>query len=145
MQLQILPRDFKRRASRRILSREARSTTSRRTCPLLVHYHIFKNAGTSFEWTLKQALGRRFCTYDLTAPNQILSSANIIRYVKRRSEIEAVSSHQASFPTPKMRGREVLTSILISYSRSDRSDSFDLRVRTSAGSFYAGHCEGERA
>jgi hypothetical protein len=113
LQLQILPRDFKRWASRRIASRKALSTTSRGTRPLLVHYHIFKNAGTSFEWTLEQALGRRFCTYDLTAPNQILSSADIIRYVKRRPETEAVSSHQASFPVPKIRGREVLTSILI--------------------------------
>lgn len=113
LQLQILQRDFKQQASRRIPPREARSTTSRGTRPLLVHYHIFKNAGTSFEWTLKQALGRRFCTYDFAAPNQILSSADIIRYVKRRPETEAVSSHQASFPAPKIRGRQVLTSILI--------------------------------
>ena len=113
LQLQILPRDFKRWASRRIGSCKARSTTSGGTRPLLVHYHIFKNAGTSFEWTLEQALGRRFCTYDLAAPNQILSSADIIRYVKHRPETEAVSSHQASFPAPKIRGREVLTSILI--------------------------------
>ena len=108
LQLQILPRDFKRRASRK-----ARSMTSRRTRPLLVHYHIFKNAGTSFEWTLEQALGTRFCPYDSTAPNQILSSADIIRCVKRRPEMEAVSSHQASFPAPKIRGREIVTSILI--------------------------------
>src|SRR5436190_3055647 len=113
LRLQISPRDFKRRALRRIPLRKACSTTSRRTRPLLVHYHIFKNAGTSFEWTLEQALGRRFCTYDLAAPNQILSSADIIRYVKDRPETEAVSSHQASFPAPKIRGREVLTSILI--------------------------------
>ncbi len=113
LRLQISPRDFKRRALRRIPSRKACSTTSRRTRPLLVHYHIFKNAGTSFEWTLKQALGRRFCTYDLTAPNQILASVDIIRYVKRRPETEALSSHQASFPAPIIRGREVVTSILI--------------------------------
>jgi hypothetical protein len=113
LRLQISPRDFKRRALRRIPSRKACSRTSRRTRPLLVHYHIFKNAGTSFEWTLKQALGRRFCTYDLTAPNQILSSVDIIRYVKRRPETEALSSHQASFPAPIIRGREVVTSILI--------------------------------
>jgi hypothetical protein len=113
LQLQILPRDFKRQASRRISSRKARSMTSRRTRPLLVHYHIFKNAGTSFEWALKRALGTRFCKYDLTAPNQILSSADIIRFVKGRPETEAISSHQASFPAPKIRGREVVTSILI--------------------------------
>jgi hypothetical protein len=113
LQLQILLRDSKRRASRRTPLRESRSTTSQGTRPLLVHYHIFKNAGTSFEWTLKQALGSRFCTYDLAAPNQILSSAEIITYVQCRPETEAVSSHQASFPVPKIPGRQVLTSILI--------------------------------
>jgi len=81
--------------------------------PLLVHYHIFKNAGTSFEWTLQQALGKRFCTYDLAAPHEILSSADITRYVQSRPETEAVSSHQATFPAPKIPGRQVLTSILV--------------------------------
>jgi hypothetical protein len=117
LRLQISPRDLQRRAlkrsSRGMSARKAGLMTGRRTRPLLVHYHIFKNAGTSFEWTLKQALGRRFCTYDLTAPNQILSSADIIRYVKQRPETEAVSSHQVSFPAPIIRGREVVTSILI--------------------------------
>jgi hypothetical protein len=117
LRLQISPRDFQRRALKRsfqgMSARKAGLMTRRRTRPLLVHYHIFKNAGTSFEWTLKQALGRRFCTYDLTAPNQILSSADIVSYVKRRPETEAVSSHQASLPVPKIRGREVVTSILI--------------------------------
>jgi hypothetical protein len=113
LQLQILLRDFERRPSCGIASPKAGSATSRRKRPLLIHYHIFKNAGTSFEWALKRALGRRFCTYDPTAPNQLLSSADIIRFVKRRPETEAVSSHQATLPTPKIRGREVVSSILI--------------------------------
>jgi hypothetical protein len=113
LQLQIVPPAFRRRASRRSPLREGSSTTSQGTRPLLVHYHIFKNAGTSFEWSLKQALGRRFCIYDLAAPNQILSSAEIIRYVQCRPETEVVSSHQATFPVPKISGRQVLTSVLI--------------------------------
>jgi hypothetical protein len=113
LQLQILPRDFKRWASRRIPSRKTRSTTSWRRRPLLVHYHIFKNAGSSFEWTLEKALGTRFRTYDSTASKGILSSTDIIKYVTHRPETEAVSSHQATLPAPKMRGREVVTSILI--------------------------------
>ena len=114
LQLQILLRDFeRRRPSCGIASPKAGPATSRRKRPLLVHYHIFKNAGTSFEWALEQALGTRFCKYDLTASNQILSSADIIRFVKRRPETEAVSSHQATLPVPKIRGREVMSSILI--------------------------------
>jgi hypothetical protein len=81
--------------------------------PLLIHYHIFKNAGTSFEWTLQQALGTRVHTYDSPAPYGILSPDDIINYVASMPEAEAIFSHQAVFPAPKIRSREIFTSILI--------------------------------
>jgi hypothetical protein len=48
-----LPRNAGRVAFRTIYPRQKRElknrTTIRRPSPLLIHYHIFKNAGTSFE------------------------------------------------------------------------------------------------
>ncbi len=85
----------------------------RRPRPLLVHYHIFKNAGTSFEWALKQALGDRFQKYDLPKAAGILSPDDIAEYVASEPETEAVSSHQATLPPPKIEGRQVFSSILI--------------------------------
>src|SRR2546423_3291747 len=46
---------------------------ARRSRPLLVHYHIFKNAGSSFEWTLKEAFGDAFHSYDSASPGGILA------------------------------------------------------------------------
>src|SRR6185312_13002983 len=50
--------------------------------PLLLHYHIFKNAGSSFEWTLEQAFGKTFHRYDGAAAGQVLSSADVAEFVK---------------------------------------------------------------
>lgn len=81
--------------------------------PLLIHYHIYKNAGTSFEWTLEKSFDGRFRRYDCERPGDVLSQKNITRYVKSASKIEVISSHQATLPPPKIAGREVISSILI--------------------------------
>lgn len=81
--------------------------------PLLIHYHIFKNAGTSFEHALRQVLGPRLRTYDAPVPQGVLSAEDLADYVARAPEVEAICSHQAVLPGPKIRDRSVLTSILI--------------------------------
>lgn len=84
-----------------------------RITPLLIHYHIFKNAGTSFEWALKQTLGDRFRQYDSADPGGLVSPRELVRLIRREPHLTAVSSHQAVPPAPRMLRRKVLTSILI--------------------------------
>lgn len=89
------------------------SNLSHRVRPLLIHYHIFKNAGTSVEFALQQALGPRLRTYDSPVPQGILSAEDIIKYVASAPEVEAICSHQAILPGPKVPDRAVFTSILL--------------------------------
>ena len=96
--------------SRRLLGKKA---APRRGVPLLLHYHIFKNAGSSFEWTLQQAFGKAFHKYDGTAAGGVLSADDVANYVKHARNARVICSHQATLPPPKIRGREVITSILI--------------------------------
>ncbi len=84
-----------------------------RSRPLLVHYHIFKNAGTSFGCALKTALRDRFEEYDSADPNGVLSPDEMAEYVAGRPETDAISSHHATLPPPKIEGRHVYSSILI--------------------------------
>jgi hypothetical protein len=86
---------------------------ARRKPPLLIHYHIFKNAGSSFQWALEQALGRGYRSLDSPSPRGFVSRCDLIEFSKRHPDACAISSHQAAPPAPKIRGREVLTSILI--------------------------------
>jgi hypothetical protein len=81
--------------------------------PLLIHYHIFKNAGTSFEWALEQALGKGFRSFDTSSPGGFISGRNFREFAGRNPEVKAISSHQAAPPAPRIPGRELVTSILI--------------------------------
>ena len=80
---------------------------------LLIHYHIFKNAGTSFEWALEQALGKGFRSFDTSSPGGFISGRNLREFAGRNPEVKAISSHQAAPPAPGIPGRELVTSILI--------------------------------
>jgi hypothetical protein len=84
-----------------------------RKSPLLIHYHIFKNAGSSFEWTLEESLGKQLRRYDGAVAGAVVPPKDIVRYAARETETKAISSHQALLPAPRIRGREVITSILI--------------------------------
>jgi len=67
---------------------------------VVVHYHIFKNAGTSVDWLLHEAFGNSWSTFDGTDPNQILSSEHLTDFLTSRPDVSAVSSHQARPPLP---------------------------------------------
>jgi hypothetical protein len=108
------PRDAFRvalRQSRFSLEKEIREEKNRP--PFLIHYHIFKNAGTSFEWALEQACGPRFRQFDSPDPGGTISPREIARLAKAYPELCAISSHQAAPPPPRILGRRVITSILI--------------------------------
>lgn len=81
--------------------------------PLLVHYHIFKNAGSSFAFALRSAFAQRFREYDSAFPRGRLSPAELADFVAEHPEVDAISSHQAILPPPEIPGRRTLGSILI--------------------------------
>lgn len=80
---------------------------------LLIHYHIFKNAGTSFEWTLQQALGNHLCRYDSPTAVGLISRSQLVGFARSMPRAKAISSHQALLPPPRIRKRRVISSILI--------------------------------
>jgi hypothetical protein len=81
---------------------------------LLIHYHIFKNAGTSFKWSIVDALGEKaFASYDSSSPQGFISRRDLTSFAARHPEITVLSSHQAVPPAPAIYGREVFSSILI--------------------------------
>lgn len=89
------------------------SRRMRRRTPLLIHYHIFKNAGSSFEWALKQALGDAYRSFDHASAAGFVSARDLVEYCFRHPQVRAISSHQAAPPPPRIFGREVFTSLLI--------------------------------
>ena len=67
---------------------------------VILHYHIFKNAGTSVDHMLKESLGERWVEWDTSDPGAKISAAEIETYILDHPGIVAVSSHQAVPPLP---------------------------------------------
>ena len=91
----------------------SRKRRARQRRPVLIHYHIFKNAGTSFEWALRQGLRGGVRILDTSSHDGFVSARDIAAYLQHNPKTKVIMSHQAAPPPPRLRGREVLTSILI--------------------------------
>ncbi|MHC4220405.1 MAG: hypothetical protein ACYSU7_18350 [Planctomycetota bacterium] len=67
---------------------------------ILFHYHIFKNAGTTVDWSLRRSFGDRFETFDSASPRGTLLPDDVLGWVRDRPNVVAFASHQARFPVP---------------------------------------------
>lgn len=72
--------------------------SSRRT--VIVHYHLFKNAGTSIEKLLKTSFGKAWASWDKPEPGAKISAADMQAWIEAHPRIRAVSSHQLVPPLP---------------------------------------------
>ena len=68
--------------------------------PILIHYHIFKNAGTSVDRLLSESFGERWYTIEGQAPQKIIKPKAIADFVRQNPKLVAVSSHTARPPLP---------------------------------------------
>ncbi len=68
--------------------------------PVVVHYHIFKNAGTSVDAMLQKSFGGRWSPFEGAYANDVQSSAALGNFLQARPDIEAVSTHLGRPPLP---------------------------------------------
>jgi hypothetical protein len=67
---------------------------------VLLHYHIFKNAGTTIEYAMRRSFGKRFATLHGPGPNAILSGGDVAAFLVSHPEVAAISSHHVKYPKP---------------------------------------------
>jgi hypothetical protein len=68
---------------------------------LIIHYHIYKNAGTSLDESLKLNFKDNFVEIEGNNGDYLNSTA-IEEYIRRHKNIKAISSHTLSLPIPKI-------------------------------------------
>jgi hypothetical protein len=79
---------------------------------VLIHHHIFKNAGTSFNYALKQFFQANYCEYDL--PNsQIVTAQYLEKFILEHPQTKVISSHHACLPTPQGSNYRTISSVLL--------------------------------
>lgn len=67
---------------------------------IILHYHIFKNAGTSIDCLLAKSFGQRWGCLDGPSAWSIVTSDQVRGFLLRHADLVALSSHQARLPVP---------------------------------------------
>jgi len=68
--------------------------------PVLIHYHIFKNAGCSVDASLKASFGDAWAGFEGVHAHDILSARQFAEFLRANEHVRAVSSHLARPPLP---------------------------------------------
>lgn len=84
-----------------VLKRALRTYGGRRRVVLL-HYHIFKNAGTTVELLLADNFGRHFRRFDSPDPFALLGEKDLLDFLGSHPDVEAVSTHTLLPPKPQV-------------------------------------------
>jgi len=79
---------------------------------ILIHHHIFKNAGTSFNFALKKSFGNQFFEFDL--PNSsVVTEEHLKEFISAHPQALAISSHHAAMPTPQTEFYNTISSVIL--------------------------------
>lgn len=80
---------------------------------VILHYHIYKNAGTSFDHVLAHNFGDRHESFDGPYPFFTIDQEQLDRIIMRRRQAVAFSSHQIMLPPPSSLEYRVLAAIFV--------------------------------
>ena len=111
--------------------------------PLLLHYHLFKNAGSSVDEMLRQNFGSRWVEAEFHGSGQRSNVAHVEAFLRSRGDLLAFSSHTALLPLPELDGRRVLPILFIrhpidrlksayTFERKQNADTFGARLARTA-------------
>jgi len=67
---------------------------------VVLHYHIFKNAGSTVQYALRHAFGEGFATLHGPDTNSSLPGQQVASFLQAHPEITAISSHHLKYPKP---------------------------------------------
>jgi len=82
--------------------------------PICIHFHIFKNAGTTIDTVLQRNFSEDAITMDTGVPDGILSWTKVLDYIKEKHPTtKSFSSHQLRFPLPQSSEYQFLPIIYI--------------------------------
>ena len=68
---------------------------------IVLHYHLFKNAGTSIERALRQVFGDGLHQLETGSPGGTLHPADAETYIDANQNLQALTSHQLRPPLPQ--------------------------------------------
>jgi hypothetical protein len=77
---------------------------------VILHYHLFKNAGTSFDGILKRNFPGRWVSTEFKGSD---NSADVSAWIQSNPDAAAFSSHTATGPVPVIPGVRVISALFL--------------------------------
>jgi hypothetical protein len=71
---------------------------------VLLHYHFFKNAGSTIEDILSESFFENYARLDTEDFDGAVSQEELLSYLRRHPRMKAISSHQFRYPVPQAAG-----------------------------------------
>jgi|GEM_PF-422985 len=101
----------------------------------IVHYHLFKNAGSSVDEVLKANFPNRWVTREFSDGQQSVNIAQVGQWIEQEKDAVAFSSHTAMLPPPRLDDVQIFPIIFVrhpidriasvyAFERNQVSDSF---------------------
>jgi hypothetical protein len=78
--------------------------------PILIHFHIFKNAGTSIDHSLHESFGDRWTTFEASDAPGSFGPQALESFLAKKPGIQAISSH---IERPFLRVRESIPIVML--------------------------------
>lgn len=80
------------------------STAVEKTRFVLIHFHILKNAGTTFEHVLEREFSDQFVTLHGESSGDVIDGRLLTQLLADQPQLAAVSSHHLRYPMPEIPG-----------------------------------------
>jgi hypothetical protein len=100
--------------------------------PLVLHYHLFKNAGTSVDEVLKGNFGDRWANAEFVVRRRQPNVHLIEQWLVEHPEAQALSSHTARFPLPRLEGLRIAPVIFVRHPLDRIHSAYEFERRQNA-------------
>jgi hypothetical protein len=95
-----------------VLPAEQESSDGQRRA-VVVHYHFYKNAGSSVDAALQHAFGDGWETWEGEGDGPVITAGQLADHLRSRWWVLALSSHRANLPAPELPGVQVIPIVLL--------------------------------
>ncbi len=102
---------------------------------LLLHYHVFKNAGSSFDETLRQSFEGNWTEREFTPSAKASNVAEIEAFLAGHPHLQALSSHTALLPLPQVEGVEIFPVFFVRHPILRLQSAYRFESRQNADTF----------
>jgi hypothetical protein len=100
--------------------------------PLVLHYHLFKNAGTSVDEVLKGNFGDRWANAEFPTRRRQPNVHLIEEWLVEHPQVQALSSHTALFPLPRLEALRIAPVIFVRHPLDRIHSAYEFERRQNA-------------